>query len=101
MGNLQEELEIRIESLKMALKEAINLPEVADYIKKSEELLRLKQNKKDFSVSGYNNILDSYMTELDDLKETQNVKLFLWLLDNYNKIKNATELIHVEGQGRK
>ena len=101
MGSLHEELELKIESLNIALQEASNLEEVKKYIELNKILLALKLNKEDCSISEYNNLLDEIGLEIDALKETDNVKLFLDLLEKFRKSKEIIESIKVNGTSRK
>ena len=101
MGSLHDELELKVESLYIALQEAINLDEVNEYIELNKRLLGLKMNKNDFSMRSYNDLLDKTITKIDALKETDNVKLFLELLDKFRKSKEVIAAIELNGLSRK
>ena len=101
MGNLQQELELKIESLDIALQEASKKEEVKKYIELNQILLALKFNKEDFSIEEYNKLLEEIGREMDDLKETNNVKLFLELLEMFRNSKEAIKALESVGNSRK
>lgn len=101
MGSLHDELKLKVESLYIALQEAINLDEVNEYIELNKRLLGLKMNKNDFSMRSYNDLLVQTITKIDALKETDNVKLFLELLEKFRKSKEVIAAIELNGISRK
>jgi len=98
---LQQEIELRIESLKEAIVQAMELPEVAAYIEILNKYADIKFIKDKLSIEEYNAQIDALMLETDNAKEAPNVKMFIGLVEKHKALVAAQQNLVPKGEGRR
>ncbi|MBE6156235.1 MAG: hypothetical protein E7161_00610 [Firmicutes bacterium] len=98
---LHQEIELRIESLKRAIVQAMEIPEVAAYIQTLKRFANIKFQKDQMSIEAYNKQIDELMKETDKAKEEPNVKLFIGLVESHRSLIATQNALVQNGESRK
>lgn len=100
METIVQELELKIESLEVALQKAGEFSEVQEYIALQQKLAEYIAKKETISKHEYYSVVQSTIKKIDNLKDLPSVKLFLDLLEKQRISKNALETIKQMGMPR-
>ena len=100
METIVQELELKIESLEVALQKAGEFSEVQEYIALNQRLADYIVKKETISKHEYYSSVQNIKTKIENLKDLPSVKLFLDLLEKQRISKEALETIKQMGKPR-
>lgn len=98
--DLQQEIELRMESIKRAALDAMEFPEVKEYIEILKRFSSIHFIKDNLTVDEYNEKVDAILKETDKIKENPNVRLFIDLVEKYQSLEDTKMSLTSEGPSR-
>jgi len=99
--DLQQEIELRIDSLKRAALQAMEKPEVKAYLEILKNYAEIKFIKDNLTIEEYNSKIDELMEETDKAKENPTVKLFIEIVEKHRSLVATKEMLYKPTEGPK